>query len=457
MKNLKFIPFLFIIAFTGTSIHAQNGVKEGKFEASALEELTVKINSGMSIRIDGSSTDQISYTYSFDGNKAAYAKFFEGFDPVYNMETGFGDLSIQFPETKEKDASYEIKENLLTIKVPQSIELRLSSEYSTIVIRNIERSVEVYNRSGSVSVEQVGQTLQISNEFGDISARSVQGSLNIQGRSSRIDITNITGMVKVHSSYSKMNISRIDGNVNIKNKSGIINAFEIRGNFTAEADYTEFELTDIEGSTKLSSKSGEVSVEGIREFQFNGDYTNVRVNNIQNTERVMLQGRSASFILQNVDAQTSIKGQYLKISAKDMHRSLDILNRSGSVDAENVEGPFYFNGEYSNLELKKFKGPSFKLSSRSGDLSVEAIDKEVSGNVDTEYGSLDLVLSKNYSGALEAVVSHGEIKNSFVLIDPERSAKTKERSIKGFIGNKQNSTSRLFLRVRNGDIRIRTN
>ena len=74
MKTIYITLFLFLVS---TISYAQSGTKTGSINAASLNEFTIDINRGMKIIIEGvEGLDEISYSYDFDGNKAAYERFF---------------------------------------------------------------------------------------------------------------------------------------------------------------------------------------------------------------------------------------------------------------------------------------------------------------------------------------------------------------------------------------------
>ncbi|MDR9417462.1 DUF4097 family beta strand repeat-containing protein [Gracilimonas sp.] len=458
MKYLRYFLPIIIVVLSTTLAFSQSGTKDGTFDAAGLDEFFIKVNSGIDIEIEGTATNQISYTYSFEGNDEAYQKYFEEFNPRFNKRAGRAELEIEYPEEKNNNVSYEIEKNLLTLQIPEQVRLHLTTEYATIGIQNIGRDVSVYNRSGSVTVEDVGQSVEVTNEYGDISVRNVRGRTNINGRSSTIDVANITGMVSVRSSYSKLNISNIDGDVEIQNKSGAINAFEIRGKLQAEADYSEFEITNIEGAVDLRSQSGNVYVEAVRGFNFAGDYTDVRVNNVRNAAMVMINGRSADITVSNIEANTSITGEYMNVKASNISRRLSIMNRSGTVEAANISERFDFNGEYTDLELTKFQGNELQIRSKSGSVSVDALSNNLNADIGTEYGNIELKIPNAFNGSFEATATYGTINHNLTLSNKQLTSDNNSRRISGIVGDSgKNSSHGIFLEVRNGDITVQAN
>ncbi|MTI88686.1 MAG: DUF4097 domain-containing protein [Balneolaceae bacterium] len=459
MKFRIFILPILIVILTTATVYAQSGHKEDHFDASSLDQLTIRINSGMEIVVEGTDTPQLSYTYDFEGNKPAYERYFVGFNPEFEKKDGYGAFSIRYPEQSTQNVSYEIKKNRLVIKLPRQLKLEVSTQYSSLHISNIDRDTHVYNRSGSVTIENIGQALQVSNDYGDISARNIQGDVTLRARSSQINLSQVTGRVNIGSPYSKMSVSQIDGDVEVQNQSGTINAFNIQGSFSGKADYTEFKLTNIEGRTRLSSKSGNVTVDNIRDFSFEGEYTDVSARNIRDADLVDIRGRSATITLAVINAKTSVQGEYLDIQANEIVSDIAITNRSGTVHLKDIQGMLKYVGYYTDIELNNFNGKVIRMNSKNGSIKGRGIKGISAISIQSEYGDIDLDLDQIFEGQLHLITTYGSIKHNFDLTNSKTIQKSQRNVVQGTVGtiSDGNSSNRIMIQAANGNIRVNAN
>ncbi|MFY0698929.1 MAG: DUF4097 family beta strand repeat protein [Balneola sp.] len=446
MKYLSLLLFIIL----PTSLLAQSGEKEGTFNAPNIDQLMIRVDAGMTINITGSDTEQITYTYEFDGNDQAYNHLFENFDPKFSNNGGSGYLNIEFPAHKKKNVNYRIKKNILTLNIPSQIELELVSRYSKIDVSNITRTTRIENRSGSVKLNNIGQSVTVSNEYGNIDVNSINGDVDITSRSSRVDAKNITGNLKVRSNYSKMNLSKITGILNIENKSGTVNAFDLDSDFRANGDYTNYELTNVRGDIQISNKNGTISIDNAESVLISGDYSNVKASNLKG-DRVMIESRSAKLELSNVLGSVIVNGGYLNIELENISNDVSITNRSGKITAKDIDGSFIINGDYNKIKLDDFKGSEIQMENRSGDIEINALNDLNLINIETSYTPIKLNLSSPFSGNIRFHVTYGRLSHPYKLNDATLVDERNSTKIEGTVGN---GNGRMYIESRNGNVTI---
>ena len=446
MKNLAIILFILIPA----SVFAQSGNKEGSFNTFNLDQLMIRIDAGMTINLKGSDTDQITYTYEFEGNDQAYNHLFMNFEPDFRLNGGNAYLNIEFPEHKKKNVNYRIKKNILTLNVPSKIDLEMVTRYSKIDITNIERTAKIENRSGYVKLNQIGESVTVYNEYGNVDVNSVAGDVEITSRSATVDAKNIKGNLKVSSNYSKMNLSKITGTLFVENKSGTVNAFDLDSDFRANGDYTDYELTNIRGNVQINNKNGTINLDGAESVFISGDYSNIKASNLRG-EQVQIESKSAKLELNNVLGRLMINGGYLNIELEDIAKDVSITNRSGKVSASNLKGSCRISGDYNKIKLDDFEGSEIQIENRSGDIEINALNHLNLVNIESSYTTIKLNLASAFSGNVRFFVTYGKLThpyklNNATLVDERNSTK-----IEGTVGN---GTGQMEIESRNGNVII---
>lgn len=446
MKNLLLLLFI-LLPF---SLLGQSGTKDGSFDVGNMDRLQITIDAGMTIKITGSDTDKITYTYEFDGNNQAYNHRFKNFDPKFSNYGGTGAFNIEFPAHKERNVNYRIKKNILTLEVPKEIELSLNTRYSKIEITSIARTTDINNRSGSVKLRDVGQSATVSNDYGDVDAESINGDLTITSRSSNIDVKNITGKCNVSSNYSKVNMTKVTGKVTIENKSGTINAYDLDSDFNSSGDYSDYELTDIRGFIHVMSKNGKIDIDKAENVLIDGDYTDVTASNISGDE-VVLSSKSAKIDLKNVLGKVSINGSYLEVDLDNISQEVSILNKSGKIEGTNIQGSVIIQGDYNEIDLNKFSGAQLTIESRSGKVDVDALKKLDFVSISARYTDVKLNLGTPFEGQVNLEVTYGKLKYPFKLYDSYIEDKGNTKNIQGWVGTK---SGKMMIQSRNGDVTI---
>lgn len=451
MKKLSITLTLLIL--TGT-VFAQSGEKKGSFEPELLSELQVLIDAGMEITVRPGTSGSIQYEYSFDGNEQAYEHYFQNFDPEFESRGGESRLVINFPQQKRNNVNFVIDKHELSLLVPSTVLINLTTRYSTVDIEGFQQGLHIENRSGLVVVNDIDQMVSISNAYGAVKATNIRGELQIANRSANVDVKEVRGPVRVNAEYSKLNISQIEGDLIVSNRSGVMNAFEIQGDIDASGPYMEYELTNIDGDIRMSNKSGKVVVDNARSLIVNGDYTPITATSINSAQGVDIQGRSADIRLKNISGNTIINGQYLNTDLNNIDGSFRMQNRSGTINATDISGELLIQGEYLDINIEKFKGSNIEVVNRSNDVEIEALNELTSVFIENEYGKIFLQMKAVFNGAVQIETRYGEYISDFELDDQQLIKGQNELSVSGTLGS---GSGRMMLKNKNGDVRVNRN
>lgn len=473
MKKITILTLILIgsLAQTLAAQETYSGSKDGSLDAAGIDQFQISLDNGFTVQIRGSETDQIAYTYSFEGNRLAHEQKFVSADFRLERNGSIAHFQIRFPDLEDLEGSdkswmqrifgsgntntyTEIQE--LIIEVPRDLEVQLQSRYSDVNITGIERNVRISNRSGSVAAAELNGNLQVNNEYGNTTAENVEGNVQIESRSADLTLQNIGGSARVNSLYSNLTISNIGNEVEIQTQSGQLEAEQISGPLTVQGDYTSMSINKIEGHVRVRSRSGDLTVSNIPSLEFNGEYTDIRGRQVTGTDGVNIQGRSSTIELGNIRGRAHIAGEYLEIRLENIQEDLSISNRSGSVDASGLEGAVRIDGEYNQIDLANFLGSQLQINNRSEDINVESTGTLSEVNIQVTYGDVTFTLANEFSGEYSLQTQYGELNldsNIFPAENIDINTQSNHQSVSGVLGS--GSNNHFHIRTRNGDIIIR--
>lgn len=443
---------LLALLLINLTVLAQNGSKNGAYDVSDITRLTIRIDAGMQIDAKPGNGDQLKFIYEFAGNKESYEHYFENFDPEFEKRGGEARFDIKFPEQSKRNTNYEIKRHALTLEIPSSVYLDISSRYSKINIEGFTRGLSVNNRSGIVKIQNVKQTIVVNNDYGAVDLNGVQGEVIVSNRSANIDIKNVTGRVSVNAEYSKMNISKINGELEVSNRSGVLNAFDIMGNLLANGPYMEYELTNIDGDVIMNNQSGKVVINTARSLQVAGEYTNIKAEHIKSEQGVEIEGRSANIELSDIGGDVMISGQYLNIKLNKIQGGANIQNRSANIDITGLDDDLIINGEYLPMVIKDFRGENLEIVNRSGSITVEAIHKLKNIHIDSQYGKVELSMDEKFDGIVTLETKYGK---SVTNMDLKNQTITKDGNEQIIHGTSGTPSGKMTIKNQNADIVVR--
>lgn len=475
MKRLTLFLTLICLAFVPT-LSAQEtytGMKIDSLDAGGISEFNVSLDNGFTVRIRGTETDRITYTYNFEGNRLAHQQRFRKAEMQLERQGATAVLRIAFPRVEKLETenrswlqrllgsgSWNVNTDTqeLIVEMPRALSLRFSSRYSDLDLDGVGGDVTVQNRSGTIAVADVEGSLQVNNEYGNTTARNIAGNVRIESRSSDLVLREIGGSARVNSLYSNLDISQIGGEVHVQTQSGELEAERINGPLTVRADYTAMNIGEIGGQVQVQSRSGNLTVTGVPSLRFDGEYTDLNASRITGVEGVQVQNRSAEVALTGVEGPARVSGEYMEIRLEEIGGDLSVNNRSGSVEAAVVRGAARIDGEYMEIDLNDFRGNRLQVSNRSEDVNVESTGTLSEVDIRVAYGDVNFVMSEEYAGRYSLRTSYGALNLGASPFSPETGSfdpDARSQSVTGTVGG--SDSNNFHIEARNGDVTVTLN
>jgi len=469
MRKITLLSITVWLIFTGP-IHGQDTYKDSKneeFDARGIREFHLNLDSGFDVRIKGTDTQKISYSYHFEGNRLAFERNFKQADVEWRKNAGFAVLTVRFPDLEDLEpnwvqqllnnggAELHASKQELVLEVPTDLAIELGTRYSDVKIENIRRSTRIHTRSGTVEARQIYADLHVENEYGDNTVSHVEGNLTVQSRSSSIRGEDISGKAEINSSYSNVYLQNIGADAKIRNLSGEIDLRDVRGTAEIESDYTKVQLENISGEVTVHSKSGKVTASSLTQLVVEGEYTNVEATRITGTEGVQIRGQSNEINLSSIKGAVSISGAYLNIRLSDILEDVRISNQSGSIHTRSVEGDVEIQSSFSDIQLENFLGHRLNISNQSGDVTIAAQKTISEAIIDSQYGNVNITLHQPFEGKIFLEALYGNIQTNLQIQKEESDTnRSGNRQISRIRGSVDSGSNVIHVTAQNGDITL---
>lgn len=134
----------------------------------------------------------------------------------------------------------------LSIRVPDSLSLRINDGSGSIRIRDLAGNVDIEDGSGSIDLTRVGGDVTVDDGSGSISIDNTEGSIRIDDGSGSITVAGTAGDIRIDDG---------SGSITVRNTGGKVTVSDGSGSITVDgAD--DFELLD--------DGSGSVNLDNIR-------------------------------------------------------------------------------------------------------------------------------------------------------------------------------------------------
>src|SRR5882762_594395 len=196
---------------------------------------------------------------------------------------------------------------------------------SSLTIQVPKRSaVQVDNRNGKVTIENLAGMQNITNRYGDIEVRSIMGGVEVENRNGSVYVSEVRGNATISNAYGPITAENVSGDLRINGRNNSIEVRHVAGSVTADASYQNVTIRDASGPITVRNRNGDVVLEFVKppdkDVSIVTQYSNVRLE----------LPPSASF---NIDAHTehgSVSSDFEGPETRSSNRDRSLKGRVGS-------------------------------------------------------------------------------------------------------------------------------
>jgi DUF4097 and DUF4098 domain-containing protein YvlB len=269
-----------------------------------------------------------------------------------------GDLMVIRAEEPKSMRMLSVSTDL-DITIPKGLNVEARGRSGDLTIDDVGGSVDVSNGRGDVRLNDIGKDVKIeSSRSGLIRASDVKGNLDLEGRGGDLQIENIQGQVTVNGEYS--------GTMEFRSLAKPLHFQSARSDFRAEQipGSVTLDLRDM----KLDNVVGPVRFEGLtRDIQAT-DVTNSLELSVDRGDIQVTQTKTP---LPKMDIRSRLNGDItLTVPEKS---EFDLDGRTGQGEGDNDFGSPLVNqseGRAATIRGRVGSGPPIALFTKRGKLSV---------------------------------------------------------------------------------------
>lgn len=182
-----------------------------------------------------------------------------------------------------------------------------------LVIKTPQLPIQVSWRQGSVSVNQLKQSLAIALFDGNVQVTKLRGDLNVNQQKGQLTLKDIKGDVVFDGYNNKISATQVSGNMRLKNFSGSSRVISFNGQIDFETYNGRLQVDKSEGRVEFFSDRGKIFLN-----QFKGDIKGKSD-----------QGSISASLVGNTD---------VRIRSKDASVSLRLPNSAANINVGTKEG-----------------------------------------------------------------------------------------------------------------------
>lgn len=138
----------------------------------------------------------------------------------------------------------------LTVRVPESLKLRINDGSGSMTVDNIEGDVRIDDGSGNIELSDIGGLVEVDDGSGDIDLRTIRGDIMVDDGSGTVEVVECAGRVEIDDGSGSIRIRDVTGDVLISDGSGSITVAGVEKDVTIRDDGS--------GSVNISDVRGKV-------------------------------------------------------------------------------------------------------------------------------------------------------------------------------------------------------
>ena len=225
----------------------------------------------------------------------------------------------------EKDASDRATRASITTNYPEEWGLwrnsgpRARVDYWLVVPQ--QTNLELDNRHGNVSVDDLRGTTTISNQHGNVSLHAIEGDLNLDAHHGNVEADSIQGSVCFKGGHGNAELGKVGGNLEGDYRHGHLELDEVGGDLTLKDRHGNTVVHSVGGVIWVDKSHGRIELRGVRDtFHINANHANIHLD-----------------VVSPLSGDCVIKGHHAKvdlIAPADAFASIQASTHHGNISSE---------------------------------------------------------------------------------------------------------------------------
>ena len=232
---------------------------------------------------------------------------------------------IEVQIDSDKDASDRATRASITTNYPEEWGLwrnsgpRARVDYWLVVPQ--QTNLELDNRHGNVSVDDLRGTTTISNRHGNVSLHAIAGDLNLDTHHGNVEADSIQGNVCFKGGHGNAELGKVGGNLEGDYRHGHLELDEVGGDLTLKDRHGNTVVHSVGGVIWVDKSHGRIELRGVRDtFHINANHVNIHLD-----------------VVSPLGGDCVIKGHHAKvdlIAPADTFASIQASTHHGSISSE---------------------------------------------------------------------------------------------------------------------------
>lgn len=225
----------------------------------------------------------------------------------------------------EKDGSDRATRASIETNYPEEWGLRRNSgprarvDYWLVVPQ--QTNLELHNRHGNVSIDDLRGTTTIGNRHGNVSLGAIENDLNLDARHGNVEADSIQGNVCFNGGHGNAQFGKVGGNFEGDYRHGPLELDEVGGDLTLAHRHGNAVFHSVGGTVEIHKGHGQIELRGVRDtFHIDAHHADAHLD-----------------VRSPLSGDCVIKGHHTKvdlIAPADAFASIQVSTRRGTIFSE---------------------------------------------------------------------------------------------------------------------------
>lgn len=337
------------------------------------------------------------------------------------------------------------------IAIPDGVPLELRNRFGNVSIENLHADGDVRNSNGQVQFRGGRGVQHLENSFGRLAVAGNAGDVSVVNGNGDTSVADVDGRSDIQSRFGRIDVARLRKPAKIVNSNGDVVLRDVAGGSTVTTSFGRIDADTVAGSIELHDSNGAVSVRKIQgsariETRFGAaEATGVGGN-------LSVENANGPITVTDLGGAADLRGSFGAIHATRIGGDAAVTATNSAVALADVRGNVRVRTSFAPVSLERFGG-AVDVDNQNGSIEARAPDAVNCSRtaLRTTFGTIRFVLPPNPDYRVEARTTFGRIHSDVPVAGASQDAGSGEGALSGSIGR---GRCPLTLTDSNGSIEI---
>ncbi len=280
------------------------------------------------------------------------------------------------------------------LMAPRQVDMELKHAHGNSTISNIDGDLNVDNRHGELTIEQIGKDVSIKHSHGNAEIAQVGGDAEIKKTHGNLKLFQVQEDLVLNHQHGNVEINDIGGDAEIKKSHGCLNLISVGSDVQLEHQHGCVVLEIIGGDVDVNKQHGSLKIRDVqKDCTITSRHSNIDISGVASDAHI--EGGHGSMKIDRIGGDLTVSSEHANVSAGDIAGEVTIRNSQGNINvtaADPITHDYNLNTQHANITIDIPEGSKLDIyaHTRHGNIkSIVPLEQTKLGNDVTATGELN--------------------------------------------------------------------